>query len=136
LARLNPDGSLDTTFRPGFVQLSEIHRQRSIRIARLSKSRTRLAESPEEDPSPGGAPQQGSAETALITRMELEPGRAAVHFKGKPGQHYVLQARESAGKSQEWINVASVEAKSDGTGVLRDPASLQHPFRLYRIAKP
>src|SRR3954471_117728 len=80
LARLNPDGSLDRTFRTRFVQLSEIHRQRSIRIARLTKSRTGLglAESPEEDPSPGKALGPGSVETAVITRMELEPGRAAV----------------------------------------------------------
>ncbi len=129
LARLNPDGTLDSTFKAPFVQLSEIQRQRSIRIARLSKLRKGSGQ-----PDPG-ASDSALSETVQILRMERDAGRAAIHFKGKPRQLYILQAQEPA-TPNKWINVNSVEARPDGTGVLNDPGSMQHPLRFYRVVTP
>jgi hypothetical protein len=135
LARLNPDGSLDQSFKPPFVQLSEIQRRRSLRIARLSKARATTTRPTANHATTPGTAESPAPETCTITSMILEPGRTAVHFKGKPGQLYILQAREPSDPTG-WIKVDSVHARPDGTGVLRDPQSLKNPSRLYRIATP
>jgi hypothetical protein len=135
IARLNPDGSLDQTFRLRFVQLSEIHRQRSLRIARLSKKRSTLPGQAASAGTGDGAVDNTTPQTVLITSMNQEPGRAVFHFKGKPRQLYILQAREPL-DPQTWINITSIESKADGSGVLTDSGSLQHPLRSYRIVTP
>ncbi|HUR46880.1 MAG TPA: hypothetical protein VMZ27_13460 [Candidatus Saccharimonadales bacterium] len=111
------------------MQLSEIHRQRSIRIARLSKLRKGAAQ------TDSNASDSSRTETVLITRMDREAGHAAVHFKGKPRQLYILQAQEPV-EPNKWINVNSTEARADGTGVLNDPGAAQHPLRFYRLVTP
>ena len=82
-----------------------------------------------------GASDSTRTETVLITRMDREAGRVAVHFKGKPRQLYILQAQEPA-EPNKWINVNSMEAKADGTGALNDPGAGQHPLRFYRLVTP
>ena len=132
LARLNPDGSLDRTFTPPFVSSQEFYRKRMLRVQHLTPKVTAPAPAPGSD---SAMPAVSPEETVLITSLNMREGVADVQFSGRPGQVYILQARDSV-NSAGWSNRSTNQAGADGRGLLRDEEAKQHPMRFYRIASP
>lgn len=127
LARLNPDGSLDRTFRPQFQTFAQFNRSRfsnprRIPVASLTK--------PAAVAGTAGAP-----ETVVITSMQLEGKVAVIRFTGTPFQPYVLQAR-AALTAEQWISLSTNQCAANGNGLLRDSDASQYTMRFYRVARP
>jgi len=145
LARLNPDGSLDPSFRLPFRPLEEVQRQRFLRIARLAKKKdaalptaTANNTTAQADATAAAANERtadGPPETVMILSLAKENGGMAIQFTGLPAQLFILQAHESMSRS-EWTNVSTNRTAASGVGVLRDPDSENYPTRFYRIARP
>jgi hypothetical protein len=137
LARLNPDGSFDESFRPPFLSLKEWDRRRFVRVARLAKnsSRPRSSASAGESSADGNTESADTVERIQITSMSRGTSGATVIFQGRPRGIYVLQAREAVGES-EWTSIATNAATRSGIGTLNDPDATNHPMRFYRVATP
>jgi RNA polymerase sigma factor (sigma-70 family) len=137
IARLNPDGSVDSTFKTPFVSLEELQRRRTLRVARLTKplKAPGTAVSSAAGTNTIASTDSAPPETVQITGISMAEGLAVITFNGRPGQLYVLQASETM-NSTDWANVATNKAGITGAGVLRDNESGNHPMRLYRIASP
>jgi RNA polymerase sigma factor (sigma-70 family) len=140
IARLNSDGSLDSSFRPPFLSSKEFDRRRFARVARLTSTatrpaRTRQSSSTASTNTAAEASETGEPEMIQIRGIALEGGMSVVRFVGRPHQVYILQARETINASG-WTSIATNRANGGGTGILRDAASNEHPMRFYRIASP
>jgi len=130
LARLNPDGSLDATFKNPFISLQQLN---AVRFPVHSLAAT-------TDPTPAApatAPEvaTGPAETILIASFNRQDNGAVIHFTGSPGKTYILQAKDSL-ESADWTNVSATTADANGTGVFHDADMNPHPSRFYRVATP
>ncbi len=134
IARLNPDGSLDGTFRTPFITLEAVNRER---FGKMHVPVTQLAKAVEApaptDPGAGGP--GASGQTIVITSMTLQGDAAVIQFAGASRQQYILQAKDSM-TAGDWIDVGTNQANADGVGRLRDAEANQHPMRFYRIASP
>jgi RNA polymerase sigma factor (sigma-70 family) len=127
LARLNPDGSLDQTFKIPFITLEQFNRDRfgkarRVPVTQLTKTTTinTVANLPQ---------------TILITSIRMEGDAAAIQYTGTPRQQYILQANDSL-DSGGWSNISTNQSDVGGNGNFRDAAAKNYPTRLYRIASP
>jgi uncharacterized delta-60 repeat protein len=125
LARLNPDGSLDLTFLPPMVPLSQFRRHR-VPVHSLASAATLGS------PAPANVPKQPPP-TVVITSLTMDPSGARVRFSGVGGRKYILQAAASLGGTN-WVNVTTNFANADGNGTLLDPDANRFPMRFYRLA--
>ena len=128
LARLNPDGSLDTTFRPPFMTRAQFDRQR------LGKRITLPVAS--MNPAPATAAKAGqaaSSKTIVITQLTLFGDTAQLQYTGEPGQTYILQGKDKL-EASEWTNISTNHASSAGSGTFLDSQAGKFPQRFYRIA--
>lgn len=135
-ARLNPDGSIDPTFRPPFVAVAKLDMRRPFRVTRLATAPatgTNSASVGTNDLS--GATNAVPSETIHITSLTMESGVPTIRFSGRVGQLYVLQARRTM-QAGEWVNISTNRSGPDGTGVLRDAQSDGSSMGFYRIANP
>jgi len=130
LARLNPDGSLDQTFKNRFISLEELNTHRRFPVRHLAASSSATsAPVPEEAASPL------ALETILITSLDYQGGVATIRFTGRPSQLYILQARDSLAAAG-WSNLSTNQTGSAGAAVFRDEEAKNLPMRFYRIAAP
>jgi RNA polymerase sigma factor (sigma-70 family) len=138
IARLYPDGSVDSTFKTPFVSLQELKRRRTLRVARLTKPlkapQVAVPGSAGTN-TPAASTSSAAPETIQITGISMADGLAVISFKGTPRQLYVLQGSETM-PSTNWTSITTNQANASGAGVLRDNESKNHPMRLYRIATP
>lgn len=131
IARLNPDGSLDDTFRSPFISLEELETHRRFPVYPLgarpasAATNTTIATAAATMPS----------ETILITSMDYQGGIATIQFTGNPQQTYILQAKDTL-DMVEWSNVSTSQSNANGNGNFHDPDARNHPTRFYRIATP
>ena len=135
LARLNPDGSLDTTFRTPFMTLEQFNRDRfgkmrHVPVAQLATNQTTTSAT-----NSTANVLQTLPPTILITSMRLEAGVAVIQFTGAPDQKYILQAKEAL-NNVDWMNISTNQANAAGVGMFRDLEANQFPMRFYRIAAP
>ena len=139
LARLNSDGSLDSTFKPPFLSLKEVDRRRLVRVTQLSRKARATTGNPGANAAGTAASAATStapsAEMVLIVSMAKAGAAAIVQFTGLPGQSYILQANESMIGAQ-WKNVSTNQTSATGAGSLRDVEAEKYPIRFYRIARP
>lgn len=134
IARLNPDGSLDSTFRTPFMTLEQFNgdrfsKMRRVPVTQLAKTGT-APSATNSAATPGAVPQ-----TIVITSMRLDGSAAVIQFTGTPDQKYILQASEAL-KDGDWINISTNQANAAGVGIFRDAEASQFPMRFYRIAAP
>lgn len=127
LARLNPDGSLDKTFKIPFTTLEQFNRDRfgqarRVPVTQLTKTTTTN--------TVVNLPQ-----TILITSIRLEGDAAAIQYTGTPRQPYILQANDSL-DSGGWSNLSTNQSDAGGNGNFSDAAAKNYPTRFYRIATP
>jgi uncharacterized delta-60 repeat protein len=127
LARLNPDGSLDRTFRTPFMTLEQFNRDRFGQARRVP-----VVELTQPAATPN--PPVNWPQTILITSMRLE-GDAAIQFIGAPRRPYILQANDSL-NSAAWSSLGTNQSDANGNGDFHDPDATNHPTRFYRIATP
>ena len=127
LARLNPDGSLDQTFKIPFITLEQFDRNRfgkarRVPVTQLTKATTTntIASLPQ---------------TILITSIRLDGDAAAIQYTGTPRQQFILQANDSV-DSTGWSNVSTNQSNANGNGSFRDADAKNHATRFYRIATP
>jgi hypothetical protein len=125
LARLHADGSLDLTFRPPMVPLSQFRRHRVPVHSLASAAAPR-------SPAPANVLKQ-PLPTVVITSLTMNPSGARVRFNGAGGRKYILQAAASLGGTN-WVNVTTNFANADGNGTLLDPDANRFPMRFYRLA--
>jgi hypothetical protein len=131
LARLNPDGSLDETFRTPFTSWEGLKQWRRIPVLSLAKrERASGANSASTSPDAAAPPQ-----SVLIASLELQNGVAVIQFTGSPRQIYILQAGNSL-NSTEWTNISTNTANASGSGIFHDASAKDQPMRFYRIARP
>jgi len=127
IARLNPDGSLDGTFKPPFITMEQFDRNRLGSMHRVPVTPlTRILPQTMVTRPP---------QTILITTMRLDGGAASIQYAGTPGQRYVLQASETLAATG-WSTISTNVADNAGRGSFRDPDASSHPSRFYRIATP
>jgi len=130
LARLNPDGSLDATFKPPFVSLEKLNAIRfPVHHLAAASSTTTAAGATAEAEAPEASP-----ETILITTMSFQSDGASLRFRGAANQSYLLQAKDSMAETQ-WKDVNTSRTDANGTGSFRDTDTKGHPMRFYRIAR-
>jgi RNA polymerase sigma factor (sigma-70 family) len=140
IARLNPDGSLDQTFKPSFMTLEKFNRDRFARkhwipVAQLSSVTKANSAATNPATNPNLNDLNASPQTILIISMSLENGVATIQFTGNPNQQYILQAKNSLNDS-DWINISTNWVSLKGTGIIRDTDADDYPMRFYRIATP
>jgi len=135
LARLNPDGSLDQTFRPPFRSWAELNAVRfPVHQGMVAAETETEAETPAPGTAPGGKGGE-TLETIAITSIRVSDGTSLIRFSGRPRGTYVLQAQDSLGGAG-WQNVCTNRTDANGTGLFQDPGVGQHPSRFYRVALP
>ncbi len=127
LARLNPDGSLDQTFRTGFLSLEQFSRDRFAKARRVPVAQL-------TKPAPATNPAVNMPPTVLITSIRLKEA-AVIEYAGTPRQQYILQANDSLNVGN-WRTLSTNPADASGNGLFRDPDAKNHPTRFYRIATP
>ena len=130
IARLNPDGSLDTTFKNPFISLEELQTHRHFPVCHLT-AKSAPAATNVIAPSAVALP----AETIVITAMNYQGGVAMIQFTGNPNKQYILQAKDSL-DAADWNNISTNQSDASGNGNFRDPAAKNYPTRFYRIATP
>jgi len=135
IARLNPDGSLDTTFRPPFMTQKQFDKERlgkqlKLPVVRLTQIPSTSASTNRLASTSGESPQ-----TIVITSLRLMGDRAEIQFAGAANQHYVLQAKDALGGA-DWININTNRTGRSGSAVFYDNKVGEHPMRFYRIAVP
>jgi RNA polymerase sigma factor (sigma-70 family) len=133
IARLNPDGSLDETFRTPFTSWEGLKQWRRVPVRSLAQAKsstnTNALAAPvtrEADPAP---------QSVLITSLRLENGIAIIQFTGTPSQDYILQAGDSL-EAVEWRSVSTNRANAAGVGIFRDETAKDRQIRFYRLATP
>ena len=137
LARLNPDGSLDGTFKTPFLTIEEMEARRQFPVYHLETGNTASTNTHATASANPNliAPAAGQpAETILIISINYQGGVAAVQFTGNPQENYILQARDSL--DADWSTVSTNQADAGGAGVFHDAGATNHPTRFYRIATP
>ena len=130
IARLNPDGSLDATFKNPFISLEELQTHRHFPVCHLA-AKSAPAATNVIAPSAGALP----TETILITAMNYQGGVAMIQFTGNPNKQYILQAKDSL-DATGWNTIITNQSNSSGIGNFRDPDAKNYPTRFYRIATP
>lgn len=137
LARLNPDGSLDETFRTPFSTWEGLKQFRRVPVRSLAKAKTtqRASSGAKPDTAPNAPEAATPPQTVLITSLRLENGVAVIQFTGNPRQAYSLQAGTSL-DSGAWTSLNTNAANAAGTGVFRDESAKDQLMRFYRIAIP
>ena len=132
IARLNPDGSLDETFKNRFIGLAELNAHRRFPVARLSPNTTASPEAvSQENTQPNTLMTQ---ETISIT-LNYQDGVATLLFTGKPLQTYILQIKNSLSETN-WSNMNTNQASASGNGTFTDAEAKSFPMRFYRIVIP
>jgi RNA polymerase sigma factor (sigma-70 family) len=126
IARLNPDGSLDQTFKTPFTGLEQFDRDRfgkahRVPVMQLAKTTANKVAS---------LPQ-----TILITSIRLNGDAAAIQYSGTPRQQYILQANDSL-DAGGWSNISTNQSEASGNGNFSDADAKNHTTRFYRIATP
>ena len=129
IARLNPDGSLDDTFKSPFIGMEEFQARR-FPVYHLAATPA-PAETNMVAPSALTTP----AETILITSMNYQGGMAMIQFIGSPNKPYILQAKDTLDVA-DWSNISTNQSNANGNGSFRDTDAKNHPTRFYRIAAP
>jgi uncharacterized delta-60 repeat protein len=127
LARLNADGSLDSTFRPPMVPLSKFRRHR-VPVQSLAATRTS-----EPGAMPGPVSDGAPPPPVMINSLTLNDAGAVVQFSGAGRRTYVLQARDGLTRTN-WVSVSTNTADAAGSGALVDREAKNYPMRFYRIA--
>ena len=137
LARLNPDGSLDETFRTPFTSWEGLKQWRRVPVLSLTKARTAPRVDSSVKPNEATSASEGvtAPQTVLITSLRLENGVAVIQFSGNPRQVYILQAGNSL-DSAAWKNLSTNGANAAGMGMFRDESAKGQPMRFYRLATP
>lgn len=135
LARLNPDGSLDTTFHPPFMTREQFNRARFGKRLTLPVARTNPSAATPTDSGRAASTQSAASQTIIITSLSFSGDMVQVWFTGVPNQTYILQAKDAL-ESLEWSNISTNQTSPAGDGVLRDSDANKHPRRFYRIARP
>lgn len=133
LARLNPDGSLDATFKQPFVSLEKLQ---SVRFPVHRLAATAAARDAGAAAGASGSAAEGTAaapETIVITSMSFQGDGAQIRFTGKANTSYILQAKDSM-TDGDWKNVSTNQSDAAGAGSFRDGDARNHPMRFYRIA--
>ena len=130
LVRLNPDGSLDPTFKPPFVSGAQYRndvrgKKPAIPVALLSSLATNRAV-----PASIARPQ-----TIPIPALRREGGAVIIQFTGTPNQSYILQAKNLL-TDADWVDISTNETTADGLEIFRDADANKYPIRFYRIAAP
>jgi RNA polymerase sigma factor (sigma-70 family) len=135
IARLNPDGSLDTTFHPPFMTREQFNRARFGKRLTVPVARANPSAAPPTDSGPAAANQSSASQTIIITSLSFSGDMAQVWFTGVPNHTYILQAKDAL-ESLEWSNISTNRTSPAGDGVLRDSDASKNPRRFYRIAQP
>lgn len=143
LARLNPDGSLDETFRTPFTTWAGLKPWRRVPVQSLAKASTKITpraysgKKPDDLPTVAANPAEAATppQTVLITSLRLDNGVAVIQFTGDPRQIYILQAGNSL-DAGAWTNLSTNKANAAGMGIFRDESAKDQPMRFYRIAIP
>jgi uncharacterized delta-60 repeat protein len=132
VARLNPDGSLDASFRTPFLTFHQFQQEglKKLPVARLAQVGAVASAAGSGTEAPRAGP-----ELITILAIALEGNATAVSFFGAPRREYVLQATRSL-PSGQWVNVCTNQADGHGLAGLRDEESSKYPGRLYRVARP
>ena len=128
LARLNPDGSLDTDFQRHFSTYEDLETKRRMPVQMLASHATTNTVATNIATVP-------VSQTVLITSLNLNEGVAMIQFVGNPSQTYFLQCREALDDSA-WTNIATNQTDSTGIGRLLDEGAKNAPMRFYRVASP
>jgi hypothetical protein len=134
IARLNPDGSLDGTFRTPLLTLEQFNRERFARMRRVPVAQLAKAAETFTPAGAGATVPEAAPQTILITAMSFQGDAALIQFSGTPRQQYILQAKDSM--AADWINVGTNQANADGVGRLLDAEANEHAMRFYRVASP
>jgi hypothetical protein len=132
IARLNPDGSLDDTFKSPFISMEEFQSHRRFPVYHLAAKTTTSATN---TIAPGAIATTTPPETILITSMSYQGGVAMIQFTGNANKTYVLQAKDAL-DAADWSNVSTNQTSANGDGTFRDTDARNHPTRFYRIATP
>jgi RNA polymerase sigma factor (sigma-70 family) len=137
IARLNSDGSIDTTFHVPFMTLQQFNRARfakklRVPVAHLAKA---LPITPPATTIGTNVVTEAVAPTVLINSMRLEGGTMTIQFTGARNQQFVLQAKESF-DAPEWTNISTNFTSAGGVGMCTDTNANEHPLRFYRLATP
>jgi RNA polymerase sigma factor (sigma-70 family) len=127
IARLNPDGSLDQTFKPPFITVEQFDRDRFDKAHRFPVTQlTKITATNTIASLP---------KTILITSIRMDGDAAAIQYSGTPHQQYILQANDSP-NSGSWSNLNTSQSDVNGNGNFRDADAINHATRFYRIATP
>ncbi len=135
IARLNPDGSLDTTFHPPFMTREQFNRARFGKRITMPVARANSNSATPTDSGSAASTQSAATQTIIITSLNFSGDMAQVWFTGTPNQTYILQAKDAL-EPLEWSNISTNRTSPAGDGVLRDSDASKHPRRFYRIAQP
>jgi RNA polymerase sigma factor (sigma-70 family) len=136
LARLEPNGAVDPTFRVPFLSLKQFSQRRRLAVQQLARSPTGPAAA-KVTSGPAVFPREApSIQTVLITSLSFEQGTAIISFTGTPRQAYILQAAFSPASPAGWSNLATNQASASGSGMFRDEDAKKYSMRFYRIATP
>lgn len=127
LARLNPDGSLDTTFKPPFLSLEALN------TIRFPVHQLAAASGVGVHAGVAAEAPEGPVETILITAINFQSDGASIRFQGSANHAYLLQAKDSLAEA-EWKTISTSQADANGTGSFRDAEAKGHPTRFYRVA--
>jgi RNA polymerase sigma factor (sigma-70 family) len=130
IARLNPDGSLDATFKHPFLSLAELETHRRFPVYHLAATSAPPATNVMVSPA-----DIVPAETILITSLSYQGGLTRLQFTGLPKKTYILQAKDTLAAAV-WINLSTNHTDAAGNGSFRDADAQNHPTRFYRIATP
>jgi hypothetical protein len=130
IARLNPNGSLDNTFKNPFISLEELQTHRRFPVYHLAAKSVSAATHTIASPAV-----TLPTETILITSMNYQGGITMIQFNGSPNQIFILQAKDAL-DAADWSNVSTNQSGANGNGNFRDPDARNHPTRFYRIATP
>ena len=136
IARLNPDGSLDDSFKNTFISLEELQTHRRWPVYSLEKNKTTTVTNTTAPATATAAPAPVALpETILITSIESQNGVILIRFNGSTKKEYILQAKNSLGAG-DWINISTNRSSSNGTGTFSDSEAAKYQMRFYRIATP
>ena len=134
IARLNPDGSVDSTFQTPFQDIDTFNRAN-----RFRKFKVLLVEPNHAYNQPIDLPAQtlgAAAKTdppkVRISVTPLTRNSSTFTINGSPDTVYVLQARDSL-SSGTWLEVARQTADSAGIVAIVDPDFGNQPMRFYRV---
>ena len=135
IARLNPDGSLDTTFHPPFMTRDQFNRARFGKRITMPVAQVNPSAATPTNSGPAASSHSSAVQTVIITSLNFSSDMAQVWFVGVPNQTYILQAKNGL-ENSDWSNISTNQSSPAGDGVLRDSDASKHSRRFYRIAQP